>query len=91
MKKPGKKKPPWLAVFWIFAGSRRCYVNLPLLHRLGVGMAKIKMAGKKNGAVHGAIQKVWNDYNNNRRALARSLSAVFTLSWLINNKNPPTC
>jgi hypothetical protein len=32
-------------------------VNLPLLHRLWVGIAKIKMAGKKYVAVHGQIQK----------------------------------
>jgi hypothetical protein len=41
-----------------FAGSRCCYVNLPLLHRLGAGIAKEKMAGKVNNAVHAALQKV---------------------------------
>jgi hypothetical protein len=45
--------------FRILAGSRCCYVNLPLLHRLGAGMAKVKVAGKENDAVHAAIQEVF--------------------------------
>jgi hypothetical protein len=51
-----KKKPPWLAVSLDVAGSR-CYVNLPLLHRLWVGIAKVKVAGKENDVVHGKIRK----------------------------------
>ncbi|MDM5179694.1 hypothetical protein PO883_21105 [Massilia sp. DJPM01] len=53
-----KKKPPWLAVFLDIARSRRCYVNLPLLHRLWVGIAKVKVAGKENDVVHGKNPKV---------------------------------
>jgi hypothetical protein len=41
------------------AGSRCCYVNLPLLHRLGAGIAKEKMAGKVNNAVHAALPKMF--------------------------------
>jgi hypothetical protein len=33
------------------------YVNLPLLHRLKAGMAKPKIAGKKDSVVHGADPK----------------------------------
>jgi hypothetical protein len=32
-------------------------VNLPLLHRLGAGMAKEKMAGKVNNTVHEGTPK----------------------------------
>jgi hypothetical protein len=60
IKNRAKKKPPSLAVFWDVHGSRCCYVNLPLLHRLGAGMAKIKTAGKENKAEHDAIRKVLN-------------------------------
>jgi hypothetical protein len=35
-----------------------CCVNLPLLHRLGAGMAKVKIAGKKDGVGHDASRKV---------------------------------
>jgi hypothetical protein len=53
----GKKKPPSLAVSWYLLGSRFCcYVNRPLLHRLGVGMAKVKVAGKENEALH--VEKI---------------------------------
>jgi hypothetical protein len=31
----------------------RCCVNLPLLHRLWAGMAKVKEAGKEMNAKHG--------------------------------------
>jgi hypothetical protein len=49
----GKKKPPSLAVFQDLLGSRFAdYVNRPLLHRLGAGMAKIKPGGKKSRRVH---------------------------------------
>jgi hypothetical protein len=44
--------------FWILQGSRCCYVNLPLLHRLRVGIAKVKVAGKKDSVMHGKIRKV---------------------------------
>jgi hypothetical protein len=56
MKRLGKKKPPSLAVFEDLLGSRfACYVNRPLLHRLWVGIAKVKIAGKKYEAVHVGI------------------------------------
>jgi hypothetical protein len=45
-------------------------VNLPLLHRLWVGIAKVKVAGKENGVVHGKIRKWCNDYNNKSCNLA---------------------
>jgi hypothetical protein len=49
-----KKKPPSLAVCLGLLGSRFCcYVNRPLLHRLRVGIAKVKIAGKENVALHG--------------------------------------
>jgi hypothetical protein len=40
-------------------------------------MAKIKMAGKKNVAVHGSDPKVWNDYNNNPCHLASALALKY--------------
>jgi hypothetical protein len=52
---PKKNRHGW-RFFRILAGSRCCYVNLPLLHRLGVGIAKVKMAGKKYGIEHVGIQ-----------------------------------
>jgi hypothetical protein len=52
----GKKKPPSLAVLNLL-GSRRCYVNLPLLHRLWVGIAKVKEAGKENCVAHDVVHK----------------------------------
>jgi hypothetical protein len=56
MKRLGKKKPPSLAVSEDLLGSRfACYVNRPLLHRLWVGIAKVKIAGKKYEAVHVGI------------------------------------
>jgi hypothetical protein len=45
-------------------------VNLPLLHRLPAGMAKVKIAGKKIRRSHRYLSLVPNDYNNNPRALA---------------------
>jgi hypothetical protein len=45
--------------FRVLAGSRRCYVNLPLLHRLGAGMAKVKIAGKENCVMHCGDPKVF--------------------------------
>jgi len=50
-------------------------VNLPLLHRLGAGMAKVKVAGKKNNVAHVWIRKGLNDYNNNPCKLASPLSS----------------
>jgi hypothetical protein len=53
LKGLGKKKPPSLAVSWYLLGfSFCCYVNRPLLHRLGAGMAKVKVTGKENEAFH---------------------------------------
>jgi hypothetical protein len=49
-------------------------VNLPLLHRLGAGIAKVEMAAKKHHTVHGGIRNRFDDYSNNRRRLARGLS-----------------
>ncbi|MYM96170.1 hypothetical protein [Duganella vulcania] len=69
-----KKKPPRKAVFLEFAGTRFCfYVYRPLLHRLWVGIAKVKMAGKEE-AGHERVS-VWclNDYNAIVRGLASSL------------------
>jgi hypothetical protein len=47
------KKPPSLAVCLECIGLFYCRVNLPLLHRQGAGMAKIKIAGKENVLAHG--------------------------------------
>jgi hypothetical protein len=70
-----KKKPPSLAVFRSFAGSGSCTcVNLPLLHRLGAGIAKVKMAAKKHHTVHGRFRIRFTDYSNNARRLASALS-----------------
>jgi hypothetical protein len=70
-----KKKPPSLAVFRSFAGSGSCCcVNLPLLHRLWAGIAKVKMAAEKHHTVHGKIRNRLTDYSNNRRRLASALS-----------------
>jgi hypothetical protein len=57
-------------------GSRCCYVSLPLLHRLGAGMAKVKIAGKGNNGRHRAFHLVCKDYINNARRLASSFLAV---------------
>jgi hypothetical protein len=52
------KKPPSLAVCWDCFGFFCFRVNLPLLHRLGAGMAKVKMAGKENRVAHGVSVRV---------------------------------
>ncbi|MES2151169.1 MAG: hypothetical protein V4508_15420 [Pseudomonadota bacterium] len=48
-------------------------MNLPLLHRLEAGIAKVKVAGKEIHATHVEIQKDLNDYNNNPCKLASAL------------------
>jgi hypothetical protein len=35
-----------------------CCVNLPLLHRLGAGMAEPKIAGKEGSVAHGLVRDV---------------------------------
>jgi hypothetical protein len=57
-----------------------CCVNLPLLHRLGAGIAKVKRAAKKQGAVHGRIRNRLNDYSNKWRRLAR---AAWPPPWVL--------
>ncbi|VXB36120.1 hypothetical protein MASSI9I_20570 [Massilia sp. 9I] len=47
------KKPPSLAVCLDCVGLFVICVNLPLLHRLRAGMAKVKIAGKENVLAHG--------------------------------------
>jgi hypothetical protein len=103
MKSRVKKNRHDWRFFWILAGSRRCYVNLPLLHRLEVGMAKVKMAGKKNSAVHGEVQKsatTISTISAHWQALCRpgalflpdcALSVVFTALPTLNDKNQTTC
>jgi hypothetical protein len=62
----GKKKPPRLAVFGSvgFFVRRFCfYVNLPLLHRLRVGIAKVKVK-VKSCKIHENLVIEWIDYNN---------------------------
>jgi hypothetical protein len=57
---------------WRFLGIllvSRIYVNLPLLHRLGVGMAKVKPAGKGH-ATHHQESLCLTDYSNNKRNLS---------------------
>jgi hypothetical protein len=50
------KKPPLLAVCLDCVGLFLNRVNLPLLHRQGAGMAKVKIAGKENVLAH---EKSW--------------------------------
>jgi hypothetical protein len=58
----GKKKPPHQAVFSGFAGTRfYFYVHRPLLHRLGVGIAKVKVAGKEEVG-HERVRQVLGKY-----------------------------
>jgi hypothetical protein len=47
------QKPPEEAVL-LDVAKFCCCVNPPLLHRLLVGMAKVKMAGKKDSVGHAA-------------------------------------
>ncbi|MFP5391911.1 MAG: hypothetical protein ACLGI6_10265, partial [Gammaproteobacteria bacterium] len=68
--------------FWILLVARRCYVNLPLLHRLGAGMAKVKVAAKKNNATHVRSGKCLSDYNNNSCKLASSLLSPIDTPFL---------
>jgi hypothetical protein len=64
-------------------------VNLPLLHRLGAGIAKVKMAAKKHHTVHGSFQIRLNDYSNNGRRLASALSGESKqLAWRAGCGNP---
>jgi len=47
-------KTAWGGGFAGCLGQLRCCVFLPLLHRLLVGMAKVKVAGKKDSVGHAA-------------------------------------
>ncbi|QOY95542.1 hypothetical protein IM543_06705 [Massilia sp. UMI-21] len=63
-----KKKPPSLAVCLDLRRTvPESRVNLPLLHRQGAGMAKVKIAGKENVLAHEKSGMIWRpcslDYN----------------------------
>jgi hypothetical protein len=49
------------------------YVNLPLLHRLRVGIAKVKVK-VKSCKIHENLVIEWIDYNNISAQLASNLS-----------------
>jgi hypothetical protein len=53
-----KKKPPSLAVDRVLLVPVCFCENLPLLHRLLAGMAKVKKAGKQQRSVHGGPENV---------------------------------
>jgi len=57
-----------------FSVRRFCfYVNLPLLHRLRVGIAKVKVK-VKSCKIHENLVIECNDYNNIKLQLASNLS-----------------
>jgi hypothetical protein len=51
-------KTAWVGGFAGYLLGFCCYVNLPLLHRLLAGMAKVKVAGKESSVTHVASSRV---------------------------------
>jgi hypothetical protein len=56
-----KNRHHWRFV-WIASDCSCNCVNLPLLHRQGAGMAKVKMAAKENVLAHGGSVGVEVDH-----------------------------